>query len=164
MLWVHLCLSTIPNHLRVLELDTRRKYEYRKHRRSFRWKTLNKNPAYGRQRISQPMRIVGLIQFLRGCMIYLREEEKKTEKKRKKLGGWRVHASTRPRVHASTRPRDGSTRGRWTLCTRPPFLGLHACNKMDAWPMGGHDLLHTRACLIPRKKLHEKGTDSYIDR
>ena len=30
-----------------------------------------KNPAYGRQRISRPMRIVGPIQFWRGCMIYL---------------------------------------------------------------------------------------------
>ena len=34
-------------------------------------------------------------------------------------------------VDASTRPRDGSTRGRWTLCTHPPFLGLHAW-AMDA--------------------------------
>ena len=31
----------------------------------------NKNPAYGRQRISRPMRIVGPIQFWRGCVIYL---------------------------------------------------------------------------------------------
>ena len=23
--------------------------------------------------------------------------------------------------------------GRWTLCTHPLFLGLHACNTMDAW-------------------------------
>ena len=30
-----------------------------------------------------------------------------------------------------TRPRDGSTRGQWTLCTHPPFLGLHAW-AMDA--------------------------------
>ena len=30
-----------------------------------------KNPAYGRQRISRPMRIVGPIQFWRGCVIYL---------------------------------------------------------------------------------------------
>ena len=29
-----------------------------------------KNPAYGRQRISRPMRIVGSIQFWRGCVIY----------------------------------------------------------------------------------------------
>ena len=27
-------------------------------------------------------------------------------------------------VDTSTRPRDGSTRGRWTLCTHPSFLGL----------------------------------------
>ena len=31
-----------------------------------------KNPAYGRQRISWPMRIVGPIHFWRGCVIYLR--------------------------------------------------------------------------------------------
>ena len=30
-----------------------------------------KNPAYGRHRISWPMRIVGPIQFWRGCVIYL---------------------------------------------------------------------------------------------
>ena len=30
-----------------------------------------KNPAYGRQRISRLMRIVGPIQFWRGCVIYL---------------------------------------------------------------------------------------------
>ena len=43
--------------------------------------------------------------------------------------------STRPRVHASTRPCNGSTRGRWTLCTHPPFLGPHACNKMGSTPV-----------------------------
>ena len=67
-------------------------------------------------------------------MIYL---EKKEEKK------WavdastrpRVHASTRPRIHASARPHDGSTRGRWMLCTHPPFLGLQACNKMGSTPV-----------------------------
>ena len=31
----------------------------------------NKNPAYGRQRISRPMRIVGTIQFWKGCVIYV---------------------------------------------------------------------------------------------
>ena len=55
-----------------------------------------------------------------------------------------------------TRPCDCSTRCRWTLCTHPPFLGLHACNKMDAWPMDGPVLLHARACLIPRKKSYMK--------
>ena len=34
-------------------------------------KFLTKNPAYGRQRISRPMRIVGPLQFWRGCVIYL---------------------------------------------------------------------------------------------
>ena len=34
---------------------------------------------------------------------------------------WAVDASTRPRIHASARPHDGSTRGRWTLCTLPRF-------------------------------------------
>ena len=56
-----------------------------------------------------------------------------------------------------TRPRDGSTRGQWTLCTHPPFLGLHACNKMDAWPMDGPILLHARACLITHKKIAWEG-------
>ena len=28
---------------------------------------------------------------------------------------------TRPRLHTSARPHHGSTRGRWTLCTHPPF-------------------------------------------
>ena len=50
------------------------------------------------------------------------------------------------------RSRDGSTRGQWTLCTHPPFLGLHTCNKMDSWPMYGPILLHARVCLITRKK------------
>ena len=51
------------------------------------------------------------------------------------MGSWRVHASMRPRIHASARPHDGSTRGRWMLCTHPPFLGLHACNKMGSTPV-----------------------------
>ena len=38
---------------------------------------LSKNPAYGRQRISWPMRIVGPIQFWRGCVIYLKKKNKK---------------------------------------------------------------------------------------
>ena len=57
--------------------------------------------------------------------------------------------------NAYTRPRDGFTSGRLTLCTQPPFLGLHACNMMDAWPIDGPVLFHA-------KKLHEKGTDIYI--
>ena len=57
-----------------------------------------------------------------------------------------------------TRPRDRSTRGQWKLCAHPPFLGLHACNKMDAWPMDRPVLLHARACLIPCKnKIAWKG-------
>ena len=39
-----------------------------------------KNPAYGRHRISRRMRIVGQIQLLRGCMIYLKKKEKKRER------------------------------------------------------------------------------------
>ena len=35
-----------------------------------------KNSAYGRQRISQPMQILGPIQFWRGCVIYLKEKKK----------------------------------------------------------------------------------------
>ena len=68
------------------------------------------------------MRIVGPIKFWRVCVIYL-------EKKRV------VDASTRPLIHASARPHDGSTRGRWMLCTHPPFLGLHMCNKMGSTPV-----------------------------
>ena len=34
----------------------------------------------------------------------------------------------------------------------PPFLGLHVCNKMDAWPMDGPILLHARAYLITRRR------------
>ena len=98
------------------------------------------------------MRIVGPIQFLRGCMIYLLKKKA-------------VDTSTRthPRVQTSTRPRDGSTRGRWTLCTHPPFLGLHACNKMDAWPVDGPILLHARAYLIKRKKIAWEG-DTQTDK
>ena len=36
-------------------------------------KGFRKNPAYGRQRISQPIRIVGLIQFWRSCVIYFKK-------------------------------------------------------------------------------------------
>ena len=50
------------------------------------------------------------------------------------MGGLRIHGSTRPCIHASTRQHDGSTRERWTLCTHPPILGLHACNKMGSIP------------------------------
>ena len=39
----------------------------------------SENPAYGRHRISQPMRIVGPIQFWRVCVIYLEKERKKQE-------------------------------------------------------------------------------------
>ena len=83
-----------------------------------------KNPAYGRHRISRPMRIVGPIKFWRVYVIYL-------EKKNK----WAVDASTRPLIRASARPHDGSRRGRWTLCTNPPLLGPHACNKMGSTPV-----------------------------
>ena len=36
-----------------------------------------KNPAYGRQRISRPMRIVGPIQFWRGGVIYQKKKSLK---------------------------------------------------------------------------------------
>ena len=72
-------------------------------------------------------------------------------RKEKKYGA--VDASTRPRIHASPRPRDGSTRGQWTLCTHPPFLGLHACNKMDAWPMDAPLSFYTQEPIL----LHAKG-------
>ena len=70
------------------------------------------------------MRIVGPIKFWRVCVIYL--------EKKKKMGGWCVHASARPH--------DGSTRGRWMLCTHPPFLGLHMCNKMGSTPVLQHKI------------------------
>ena len=50
---------------------------------------------------------------------------------RKKKNG-AVDASTHTRVHASTRRIHA---GQWTLCTHPPFLGLHACNKMGSTPV-----------------------------
>ena len=63
-------------------------------------------------------------------------------------------------MRTKTHTCDRSTCGRWTLCTHPPFLGLHACNKRDAWPMDGPVLFHARACLIPCKKIAWKGTDT----
>ena len=71
----------------------------------------------------------------------LRNLSRKNEKRRKNGA-----------VDASTRPRNGSTRGQWTLCTHPPFLGLHACNKMD-----GPVLLHARACLITGRRKNRMG-------
>ena len=59
----------------------------------------NKNHAYGRQRISWPMQIVGPIHFSRGCMIYLKIKFKNKFKKMGRLTRPRVHASTR-RLHA----------------------------------------------------------------
>ena len=56
---------------------------------------------------------------------------------------------TRPRVHVSTRPRDGSTRGQWTLCTHPPFLGLHA------WAM---DALHPPPVFRAPRVGYERST------
>ena len=70
----------------------------------FKNRSITKNPAYGRHRISRPMRIVGLIQFWRVCVIYLEEE-----KKEKKMGGSCVHASTHTRVHTPD-PRGGNGR------------------------------------------------------
>ena len=75
------------------------------------------------------MRIVGPIQFWRVCVIYL---------ERKKNGA--VDASTRLRIHASARSPNGSTQGRWTLCSHPPFLGLHTCNKMGSTPVLPHKI------------------------
>ena len=63
-----------------------------------------------------------------------------------------------PRIHA-TAPSVGDGRSAPT----PPFLGLHVCNKMDLWPMDGPILLHTRSCLIPRKKIAWEG-DTQVDR
>ena len=57
------------------------------------------------------------------------------KKKKKKKGSLRVHTSMRPHIHASARPHDGSTWGRWMLCTHLPFLGLHTCNKMGSTPV-----------------------------
>ena len=92
-------------------------------------------------------------------MIYL--EKIKEEK------NWAVDASTRPCIYASARTHDGSTRGQWMLCTHTPFLGLHACNKMDACPMEGPILLHARAYFITRKQIAWEGdtqADTQADR
>ena len=66
------------------------------------------------------------------------------------------------------------THGLWTLWTHPSFLGLHACNKMDAWPMDawpmddgrvGGGLVHQFSDEGPihqfphAKKSHGMGTD-----
>ena len=45
------------------------------HCHNFENNHLIKNPAYGRQRISRPMRIVGPIQFWKGCVIYLKQKK-----------------------------------------------------------------------------------------
>ena len=40
-----------------------------------------KNSTYGRHQLSQPMRILGPIQFWRGCVIYLYKRKEKNKKK-----------------------------------------------------------------------------------
>ena len=59
------------------------------------------------------------------------------------------------RVHASTRQCGGSTRWRWTLCTHPPFLGLHACNKMGSMCVIT-PVLYVIRPVLPRKKNYMK--------
>ena len=66
------------------------------------FENFKKNPAYGRHRISRPMRIGGPIQFWRVCVIYLEKEEE---------NNWAVDASTRPRIRAYTRVHMTDPRG-----------------------------------------------------
>ena len=62
----------------------------------------------------------------------LRDLSRRRKKfKKKKV----VDASTCPRIHASARTHDGSTQGVMDALHPPPVLGLHACNKKDAWAM-----------------------------
>ena len=75
----------------------------------------SKNPAYGRPRLSWPMRIVGQIQFWRGCAIY---------RSAPKSGlGPRKNADS---VHAMVGTR--STQKCWlsSLRNTSPFLGLYS--------------------------------------
>ena len=50
----------------------------------------------------------------------------------------------RPCIHAFANPHDGSTRGRWMLCTHTPFLGLHTCNKMGSKSAQKNNFFFTR--------------------
>ena len=50
----------------------------RKHVAILIYRNTKKNPTYRIQRISQPMRIVGPIQFWRGCVIYFKKKRKKS--------------------------------------------------------------------------------------
>ena len=70
---------------------------------------VEKNPAYGRQIISRPMRIVGPIQFMRGCMIYLKKRRKRRRKKEavdastQRLHAWAMDALHPPPVFRAPR-------------------------------------------------------------
>ena len=68
-----------------------------------------KNPAYGRQRISRPMRIVGPIQFWRGCVIFKRLRNFSQKKEEEKKGQPRENPGQTP-----GKPRDnpGKTLGK----------------------------------------------------
>ena len=75
----------------------------------------NKNPAYGRHQLSRPMRIVGPIQFWRGCMIYRSAPKSGLDP--------RENADS---VHAKVGTR--STQKGWlgSLRNTSPFLGLYS--------------------------------------
>ena len=69
-----------------------------------------KNPAYGRHQLFRPMRIVGPIQFWRGCLIYL---YKKNTKNIRFWGSTRDH-------------RSAPKRGRGPPRNTSLFLGLYS--------------------------------------
>ena len=126
----------------------------RQHLASILLLSFKKNPAYGRQRISQPMRIVGPIQFFKRLhdLSFKKKTRTKTRTKNAYKNVYKKRVQKRVQKNAyknAYKKRVQKKRVQKNACTHPPFLGLHACNKMDAWPMDGPVLLHARTCLIP---------------
>ena len=87
---------------------------------------IKKNPAYGRHQLSQPMRIVGPIKFLRGCVI--RSTPEHIPDFRALLGTTDPHRKT-DLVHAKMRTRS-------TL-----WWGLGPRENADSVHSGTHPLL-----------------------
>ena len=90
------------------------------------WQTLKKNPAYGRYQLSRPMRIVGPIQFWRGCMIYLYIKIKK---------------------YPPPLPRQGAFRWGSAIRKTSPFLGLYSRPTISTKKLGFGPLRNTSPVL-----------------
>ena len=86
---------------------------------AFLWQNYLKNPAHGRHQLSRPMRIVGPIQFWRGCVIY-RSATKSGLGPSKNVDS----------VHAKVGTR--STQNCWlgSLRNTSPFLGLYSWSRL----------------------------------